>query len=139
MGHHILIELSSVCCRRWALSGQAAVSQSTACLLELSTPDSYRCGRCCRPPGAPSLCSTKDEGSLRFRRDSFGSLDVPDEVGWRAQCLVLNVSLRINGGWCFWVQSKALRPLAKEWLQQIPMGRLAEVADLQVKSTASAR
>jgi hypothetical protein len=30
------------------------------------------------------------------------------------------------------MQSEALRPLAKEWLQQIPMGRLAEVSDLQV-------
>lgn len=29
------------------------------------------------------------------------------------------------------IQSDALRPLAKEWLQQIPMGRLAEVSDLQ--------
>ncbi|CAL8463601.1 g3135 [Coccomyxa elongata] len=29
------------------------------------------------------------------------------------------------------IQSDALRPLAKEWLQQIPMGRLAEMSDLQ--------
>ena len=29
------------------------------------------------------------------------------------------------------VQSEALAPLAKEWLTQIPMGRLAEVTDLQ--------
>lgn len=33
---------------------------------------------------------------------------------------------------CLWaLQSEALAPLAKEWLGQIPMGRLAEVTDLQ--------
>ncbi len=30
------------------------------------------------------------------------------------------------------VQSDALKPLAKEWITQIPMGRLAEVTDLEV-------
>ena len=30
------------------------------------------------------------------------------------------------------VQSDALKPLAKEWVTQIPMGRLAEVTDLEV-------
>lgn len=33
------------------------------------------------------------------------------------------------------VQSDALKPLAKEWITQIPMGRLAEVTDLEVCST----
>ncbi len=32
------------------------------------------------------------------------------------------------------VQSDALKPLAKEWITQIPMGRLAEVTDLEVCS-----
>ena len=31
------------------------------------------------------------------------------------------------------VQSDALKPLAKEWVTQIPMGRLAEVTDLEVR------
>ena len=31
------------------------------------------------------------------------------------------------------VQSDALKPLAKEWITQIPMGRLAEVTDLEVR------
>ena len=30
-------------------------------------------------------------------------------------------------------QSDALKPLAKEWVTQIPMGRLAEVTDLEVR------
>ena len=30
------------------------------------------------------------------------------------------------------MQSEALKPLAKEWITQIPMGRLAEVTDLEV-------
>ena len=30
-------------------------------------------------------------------------------------------------------QSDALKPLAKEWITQIPMGRLAEVTDLEVR------
>ncbi len=47
----------------------------------------------------------------------------------------MELSWRIRNDWLMWlwvhVQSEALRPLAKEWLQQIPMGRLAEVSDLQ--------
>ena len=30
------------------------------------------------------------------------------------------------------MQSDALKPLAKEWITQIPMARLAEVTDLEV-------
>ena len=36
------------------------------------------------------------------------------------------------------VQSDALKPLAKEWVTQIPMGRLAEVTDLEVRITITA-
>lgn len=36
-----------------------------------------------------------------------------------------------------YMQSDALKPLAKEWITQIPMGRLAEVTDLEVRVSSN--